>query len=249
VTATLTEKQREARREIQLPVWLQLIMASPVGVAVVYAALKREYTTIADQVLPIGIGLFGIGFLGLLALLWFGREPRETAGERIGMFLVGLCVVAIGSAIYGYMLYAVGVSLKDLGIVLRAGLGDLAHPEIVRTPRALSAAIGIPLVTGAVLFVMKHNLRSLYGATEAIAGVMMSIDLLSTRKSDVALTSETFTLAVLTASVYLVVTGFDDVWEGLTSPEAGRRDRLASFVQRVASRLITRSSGAEAAGV
>jgi hypothetical protein len=85
---------------------------------------------------------------------------------------------------------------------------------------------GGTLAAAAALFYFRLRLRSVYGVTEAMAGLAVAGQRAPT---EFVLGDGTFYFAVLTAGVYLVVRGFDNIHQGLTKEPF---DPLATWVVR-----------------
>ncbi len=71
------------------------------------------------------------------------------------------------------------------------------------------------LVTGLLLFLFRLRYRATYGFTEAIAGVCIAGYKFIAEGANEALTNPNFYLALLTAGIYLVVRGLDNIHQGL----------------------------------
>jgi hypothetical protein len=90
-------------------------------------------------------------------------------------------------------------------------IGNLNNPS----SRAALAGFAV-LSLGSLLFYFRLRWRSLYGATEALVGVSVAVHRVIDVKEDQSTPSIELFLALLTASIYLVVRGFDNVHQGLT---------------------------------
>jgi hypothetical protein len=151
-----------------------------------------------------------------LVVLWTTLTPRPPL-----MFALGVLLTAPFAAMFmGFMYYWAGASVKDLFLWVR-------DPNTVSW-RAAAASL-LVLLAGSSLFYFGLRLRSIYGATEVLIGVGIAMQrVLGTPKGAVALTTDVF-LALLTASVYLVVRGFDNIHQGLIK---GPFDPLATAIMK-----------------
>jgi hypothetical protein len=74
-----------------------------------------------------------------------------------------------------------------------------------------SGILALPLVAAIFLFAFRLKLRSFYGLSEAVVGFWVGVQQLGSGAAGPALV-----MAMLTASVYLMVRGFDNIHQGLT---------------------------------
>ncbi len=171
-------------------------------------------------------------------LLISGGMSREVLGHLGKLALVsgigvggGLMVVvyrkrlftwrAAGTILLGSVLGAVFISLSILGLLnLMVRVGFFLYGLEASSSRALWGALAI-LVAGGVAFWLRLRFRCVYGLTEVMVGVVVGVYRLLTDTSS-ALPSfmggsgslQAF-LALLTASIYLVVRGLDNMHQGL----------------------------------
>lgn len=120
-------------------------------------------------------------------------------------------IMSIGGLIalllIGPLYYSVGVSLKDLYLWIQS-------PNLSKNGAMIITVI-ITLILGLALFYFRLRARSLYGFTEAAIGLTVAANKVAAENSQSIITSN-FYLAILTASVYLVVRGLDNIHQGLT---------------------------------
>jgi hypothetical protein len=83
-------------------------------------------------------------------------------------------------------------------------------------------------LVGCLLFWFRLRLRCLYGLTETIVGLAVAGIRITTVSSVETLRDPNFYLVVLTAGVYLVVRGLDNMHQGLTKEP----------IDPIASRLV-----------
>lgn len=72
----------------------------------------------------------------------------------------------------------------------------------------------ITLLLGVSLFGFRKGARGLYGLTEVVAGVSIAAYRISTENTDLLNASPEIYIALLTAGVYLVVRGLDNMEQG-----------------------------------
>jgi len=139
----------------------------------------------------------------------FRRPPRED--------LIALLVSPLAGAFYGIIIYVIGAALKDAYLWLQA-------PSSREGLAVLRITVAV-LMLGVLLFFFRLWLRSLYGLTEMVIGVFVAARRTSVTgmmdREDVG-----FYLALLTAGVYLLVRGLDNIHQGLTKDP---RDPIATI--------------------
>ena len=95
-------------------------------------------------------------------------------------------------------------------------LADLsALPSLQRPISAVLLGLAV-LTIGGGLFFIRLKFRFLYGITEVFAGVVVALHKVSTEITDIASVTAGWSLAFLTAAVYLVVRGLDNMHQGMT---------------------------------
>lgn len=122
--------------------------------------------------------------------------------------LVALFIYIPGGAIVcGIIYYAGWAVLKD---------GYLWIQTLV-TPRVFAYAVTptAVLITGYVLFSFRTHARFFYGIAEALVGVFVAMLRIPSAGGDPFAWDSTIYLAMLTAGVFLVVRGFDNMQTGL----------------------------------
>jgi len=86
------------------------------------------------------------------------------------------------------------------------------------------------LVLGAVLFYVRLKVRAVYGVIEVAVGVLVAVVNVIDSPPKVLPTDPSFVLPMLTASVYLVVRGLDNVHQGSEEPSM---DPVAFLVRKL----------------
>lgn len=144
-----------------------------------------------------------IGLFIVLLYYWhkagFKRPSRE---EMINVIIVSFSML-IASVVY----YAVGVAIKDLFLWVQA-------PHFSETG-AIVATMTITLLMGLTLFYIRSRFRSIYGVSEALVGLTVAGYRVAIENSNTSVTTGLY-LAILTAGVYLVVRGLENIHQGLT---------------------------------
>jgi|SRR5882672_3771276 len=134
-------------------------------------------------------------------------------------------VVGIGSAASFYIWQT---ALGDLLTWTATQLG----PTATHKAQEFGTIYAIVLVLGGLLFWFRLRRRGLYGTTEALLGVLIA----PTKYLGHTATDPDVWIALLTASVYLIVRGFDNIHQGVTGePKDPAAAKIASWIgKRVA---------------
>lgn len=174
----------------------------------VYAFFQRSYQDFVTYAVPVA---FVVGvFLGIGAIRELWRSRATLTWRRI---VTTPIIVVVVSAVLGLIYYSLGVVIWDL----------FNHWHEIREflwPWQISPAIVTALATlicGTILFFFRLKFRSMYGLTEAVIGVVVAISKIApTMKGSATIDTEIY-LAILTAGVYLVVRGMDNVHQGIVN--------------------------------
>jgi hypothetical protein len=163
--------------------------------------------------------LFGIP---ILAYEWC--KDRDKSWKNLAVYTLAL----LGSLTVGPLVVAVAIVLimsVGSGLWVAFEAASSFHAPTVRA----GAVSAIVLFIGILLFVFRCRYRSLYGATEILAGIIVGM---MRTWAGFEVGTELF-VVLLTASVYLIVRGLDNVQQGLMKPPfdpiAGRFKQLRFF--------------------
>ncbi|WP_321815687.1 MULTISPECIES: hypothetical protein [unclassified Paraburkholderia] len=124
----------------------------------------------------------------------------------------------------GAMYYTIGASISDFYRYLKSPLSG-------HTPTALVTAL-ITLGAGALLFYIRSKWRLLYGLTEITVGVIVASYRVIDAETQAYQHTE-FYLAILTAGVYLVVRGMDNVQQAQKKSRDNRVRNAAVEIEAV----------------
>lgn len=114
----------------------------------------------------------------------------------------------LGSMLIGLLIYTAIVTIGD-------ALRFLWLPQMKQEKALLTGGL-LALAGGAVLFAFRLKYRSVYGLSEATVGTLIAAQRFSDPSAQ--LTDASFFMVFLTAGVYLVVRGLDNMHQGLTKP-------------------------------
>ena len=200
--------QQKSTTESALPM-IAAFAVSPFFVWAVYHSIRSR--TLEDFIRYSAYIAAPITIIGLIALLiaWKGAGFRRPSMEEILPIVVAPFLFLLMGATY----YALAAALKDAYLWLQAPSSYGAAAVLITTLTTLVLGLG--------LYYFRFKLRSLYGLTEMLVGLAVAAQ----RAWGVSQVLDTsFYLTVLTAGVYLVVRGCDNVYTGLTKDP---RDPLA----------------------
>lgn len=106
----------------------------------------------------------------------------------------------------GFFYYSILVVMHDFAMFL---IG------ISTTNRTIAFSALITLSAGVVLHVFRTKQRLLYGLSEVVVGVVVAVSRTSSGQAVGQLNSADLYLAILTAGVFLIVRGLDNIGQGL----------------------------------
>jgi hypothetical protein len=144
----------------------------------------------------------------ILLLLLFRSDGQLTFGDSVGIGLVGIPV----STMLGLIMYGMWVGCWELVAAIPEQIAKARQVGPVATA-ATCACVSLGVgVMGICLFLFRLHRRSTYGLTEAVAGAAAGISkfLDPSKPTGVGLA-----FFLLTASIYLVVRGLDNIHQGL----------------------------------
>lgn len=194
---------------------------------VAYAAAARHIDSYVSTMLPLALGLY------ILSLVWMGahrlRNARLYGGSRVPMtvkmFFGYVTVSGVASLFVGLVWYSLGAACVDgyHWVVNMKPTQNKQHSTVL-----VSLAV---LMLGACFFWARLRLRFVYGATEAGLGISFAAHRYGA-ESSISLPSETgFYFAVMTAGVYLVVRGMDNMHQAWIE----QKDPLTRIIYRYGS--------------
>ena len=206
--------------DAKLPLGLKIyftVLASAVLASVVRAVATR---TAEDFFFYVSIWAF-IWFSYLLHLSFslakaFGRPPPTPSFRHFLRILIYTYALAILS-------YGVGVDVKDLYLWL-----SITRYEVL----IVFFALGL----GLMLFQLRRELRVVYGTSEVVVGLVVAA---YRHSPDTSIWNLSEFLPFLTAGVYLVVRGFDNIQQGLTPSQ------LDPSIRWLMSKLKATDTGSE----
>jgi hypothetical protein len=222
---TRLEKLREILGALLIALYVVATFA-----AVFWTIHSRTLADIQSYTLRIGVWVALVSIvLGIVVASVKNEGGDDNWWRRGANWFYILLIAIIFSIVAGLTYYAIAVGIKDTYLWI-------ASLPFTRDA-AISVLTGATLALGVALFLLRLYLRSLYGLTEVVAGVFISTIKISEKtpaelgtagSSMMAiLASDDLYLVVLTAGVYLVVRGLDNVHQGIVRDP---RDPVATKV-------------------
>ena len=189
-----------------IPRWLKvvrLLVLGPVLWAIFHVARTRPLEQYMAYTWGIAAPLYFLLAFGALAMY----RSAGTQSQREPRYRLPIASTVLAPLLYGVTLYSVGGSALDLYEWFKSPTHSKANVLIGTAIFSIYSALS--------LFLFRLYLRSLYGLTEAIVGIVVILYL-----ADREFTSKGgdlgFYLTFMTGGIYLIVRGFDNIHQGLT---------------------------------
>ena len=200
-----------------------VVLAGALGLAAyAYTISARSRDQIWEFTYDVGRVMFACLIVVLLVL----ALQKLSTTARIGLMLGGPIAAAFLSLFFAFQAYVYVVVFGDLGRwALQVRLGSSLSWSGVFA--AIVAMLGVVVISG-LLFWFRLRRRSFYGVTEALIGLMMSAVKVNEPHDSLG---PGFLLAILTASVYLIVRGLDNVHQGMVKDP--KDEKFLSLAERV----------------
>lgn len=193
----------------------------------IYSRTGRDFAILSSlAATPIALLIYG----ALAVALWRGKRPKKTFGGLL-FAVSGPLVVA---ALVGVVYFALAVTIRDA----LEWLQSRTWPPLTRGAAGTSCAAG----AGALLFWFRLRYRFIYGLSEVLVGLGVAGYHAYRAADSVSMWDANVYLAILTAGIYLVVRGADNMHTGLTKEPV---DPLAARIFRSRSTLSKQHEGEE----
>ncbi|MBA3680281.1 MAG: hypothetical protein H0W73_03700 [Bacteroidetes bacterium] len=185
------------------PMWTQVLGVCIAIISIIYCVNARTWNDIFKYASYISIGLLVVFFLIIIIINVFNSGITKK-GFKDFAFVLPLIILLL--VIAGISNYSIFVGIKDIFLWIKS-------PSISKTSAIILTSL-FTLALGSGLFYFRLRMRAIYGLTEAAIGIVVAGNRALTQMDQFA--SSDFYLAILTASVYLIVRGFDNIHQGLT---------------------------------
>jgi hypothetical protein len=138
------------------------------------------------------------------------RRIRRQKPGKSNLSVWDTLGVAVVCGVAVFVFYSVGIGFYSA--YKFAISSDLSRPT------SLTLVALVTFIVGITLFVLRLRWRCLYGISEALVGIVVASQRYYTDALLAATPTPSVALAILTAGVYLVVRGADNIHQGLTKP-------------------------------
>ena len=170
--------------------------------SIIYTLSNRPLTYFLQYSLYVALSAT-IPALLFIIFFWIKNGTAKPLKKDIKMILLFFLIVI---PFIGLSYYSFGVLIKDTYLWIRS-------PSISKTGAVIVVIVGT-LFIALILFYFRLKYRSLYGMSEAFVGLAVACNrVLSEYEQETF--SPTFYFAILTAAIYLVVRGFDNIHQGI----------------------------------
>lgn len=162
-----------------------------------------------DWHLPLRYSVWTIGIVAVSVILWkitFRNSAKQPSDTSFNGFEMAVLVVMCGVAMFALASVTTGIYKAY----------ELASSQELSRPKSLIAVGLLTLIIGIALFSVRMRWRCLYGISEALIGIIVASQRYYTDALLTATPTPSLALAILTAGVYLVVRGADNIHQGLT---------------------------------
>jgi len=172
--------------------------------AVLYAIFHRTPQEFLEESFPIAAFLAVISY-GFFAMRWFLFGLPKVS---IHLFLLPLLYLPILVVLTTVVYYGVWVALRD----------SYVWVEHQSPPRGVFVTFigALVVVVGYLLFLFRLHARFFFGLSEAVAGLLVALRNIPENADPILWSSQIF-IVMLTAGVFLIVRGFDNMHTGLKS--------------------------------
>lgn len=211
----------------------KLFMFSALPLSIFYTIYTRTPADFVTQGGKVAAFFFG------LIILWVATMPLRIAIERntplyiprltLKWFLTLFAVASLVSLVSAFVYYS-------LGVAALAAWDELKNWKDLIAQKTFAIGIGglVIVAVGLIFFWFRLRFRFIYGITEALAGTAFAMHRLG-REPVIGLpSSDDFYFAMLTAGVYLVVRGFDNMHVGWKE----QKDPLAKAMMSLGTETI-----------
>jgi hypothetical protein len=201
---------------------LSILFLLSIVVAVAWTIYSRSFESIYKYggriALPMFVSSLFIGFIGY-AFIQQDRDPNWRFKPSTVIGIIGVALIV--SVVFGLIYYSIGVAFKDTY--------NWVTTLALSRDQKFTVVASFILIAGSGLYLLRSGFRSLYGLTEVIVGVFVGTLKIFPNAAPVAseqvpeiskmisgLTTDA-SVAVLTAGIYLVVRGLDNMYQGIST--------------------------------
>lgn len=183
-------------------IWLYITILIFNISSIIYSIKNRTF----DDILKYSAYIASITLLTifLLALIfWYKSQFRKIDSQAIKILIFS----PFFSVLVGFLQYCYSVSAKDLFIWLQTAI--LTEAGII------FLVVLTTLIFGLIFFYFRLKFRGIYGFTEIVLGLTIAANRVL-EENEIPNESPEFYLAFISAAIYLVVRGLDNIHQGIT---------------------------------
>ena len=198
---------------------LSLVIAAICSIfLLVYTLFNRLFVEFLIYSILIDLGIFSV-----FAIFYYKFIKSKI--NIITSDVIRNLYFAIYFALFGPLYYSIGVFLTDLP--------KFKSQIDISSDLLIPLTVLVMLIIGLAIFYFRQHYKCIYGMTEVTVGVVIAANKIAPTKDFANLSSE-FYLALLTASLFLIVRGFDNIYLGLTKEPT---DRLLLQIRRIKNHM------------
>lgn len=180
----------------------QLLLFMPLLAPMIWGLSNRSETVIYHNTFYVAIPIFLLVTIVFITSWIKGGYKKPTLMEFV--FIILSPILIYGASIF---YYGIGAGIMD-------AYKWMISPTIPKR-NAIVLAILATLLLGIALWYFRLKRRAFYGLTETMIGLTV-VAFRALSESEDNLNTPEFYLALLTAGIYLVVRGLDNIHQGLT---------------------------------
>ena len=193
-------KQKKTKSEATI--FTEVVLVLGTLYSIIYTIVNRTFDDFLKY--SIYISGFTLIFILVIIVIFSYRSISSNLTKDNIIFTLGIIVATLFT---GPLYYSIVVAIKDLYFWTQS--------SAISREWAIVFVLVTTIIFGFSLFFFRLYARGIYGFTEIIAGLGVAAQKVYTEKS-LDLTKSSFYFVILTAAIYLVVRGLDNIHQSLT---------------------------------
>ncbi|MBS0445099.1 MAG: hypothetical protein JSR59_04015 [Proteobacteria bacterium] len=230
------DEKRSSNDDDTVLVLSSILFCLPVAYSL-YAHRLSEFSHITEVIRALSIGFDEfVGVLLIVLLIINYLNPKVDLDElkiifrqhswQLNAAVCGILIFAVAIPLSCSIIALFGYSCRFLYSDIHGWIFSDSHPA----PPIGFLAEATALTLGLCLFVLRLRVRCIYGLVEVGVGVIIANDHGHLLRWDTALTERGLYITFLTAAVYLIVRGLDNIHQGYSKEPV---DRVLLWMQRL----------------
>lgn len=205
------------------------------SIILIYIFSSTIYTLCTDDMHDIMLHTFYISIFVSIIILGFFIETfffdsKRKLSERDAADLIFLLFLLFAIFLESFILYVLYIFTSYVITLISNNASHFL--TILYKYNHVTMIIFFTLFFGIFLYIFKIKFRLIYGVTELVVGLIVSAIRTIQEPMDQFLIDYKFHLAILTAGIYLVVRGIDNIYEGYKEES---KDVLTAFIIEIVS--------------